>query len=148
MGQAQLLPWTHEGLDESLRKGQYEDVPTDDDETEGLEDDSSAALEHETRQVNRKSVMQASSSRSLAGLGGEAVLLQTTVRCKTNNQREQCPRTQPKSQKQEARAVFLSLDVTSSASQQKAFCESTGTVRGKTTEEKDSRGEREEPFPR
>ena len=35
-----------------------------------------------------------------------------------------------KSNKQESRAVFLRLDVTSSASQQKPFCESTGTVRG------------------
>ena len=50
MGQAQRLPWTHEGLDVWLRKGQYEDLPMDappdedktDDEPEGLEDDSSA----------------------------------------------------------------------------------------------------------
>ena len=52
MGQAQRLLWTHEGLDVWLRKGQYEDLPMDappdedktDDELEGLEDDSSAAL--------------------------------------------------------------------------------------------------------
>ena len=29
-----------------------------------------------------------------------------------------------------------------------AFCESTGTVRGKPTEKKECRGEREEPLPR
>ena len=48
---AQRLPWTHEGFDGWLRKGQNEnlsmDAPPDEDETddepEGLEDDASAA---------------------------------------------------------------------------------------------------------
>ena len=74
MGQARRLPWTREGLDESLRKGQHEDLSMDappdedetDDEPEGLEYDSSAAWEHETRQVKRKLEMQPSSSSSLA----------------------------------------------------------------------------------
>ena len=59
-------------------KDKYEDLsmdaPPDDDEPEGLEDDSSAAWEHETRQVKRKLEMQPSSSSGLARPRGEAVL--------------------------------------------------------------------------
>ena len=47
---------------------------------EGLEDDSSAAQEHETRQVNRKLEIQPSSSSSLARPRGEAVVSQTDVK--------------------------------------------------------------------
>ena len=62
MGQAQKLPWTHEGLDGWLRKGQYEDLSMDsppdehktDDEPEGLEDDSSAAWENEDKTSQEK----------------------------------------------------------------------------------------------
>ena len=116
MGQAQRLPWTHEGLDGWLRKGQYEDLPTDDlpdeeqtdDEPEGLEDDSSAAWEHETRQVKSKLEMQTSSSSSLAHPRGEPVLSQTVDN--TPMQSEQHGRSvsksSAKSQKQESRAVF------------------------------------------
>ena len=102
MGQAQRLPWTQEGLDGWLRKGQYEDLsmggPPDedktDDEPEGLEDDSSAAWEHETRQVKRKLEMQPSSSRSLTRPRGEAVLSQTDEknlcgRCPSNQRSTQ-----------------------------------------------------------
>ena len=57
------------------------DAPPDedktDDEPEGLEDCSSAAWEHETRQVKRKLVMQPSSSSGLARPRGEAVLSKT-----------------------------------------------------------------------
>ena len=61
MGQAPRLPWTHEGLDGWLGKGQYEslpmnDTPDDDDTDEGdeeLKDESSAAWEHATRQAKR-----------------------------------------------------------------------------------------------
>ena len=61
MGQGQRLPWTHEGLDGWLRKGQYEHLPMDatpdeedtEDEAGGLDDDSSAASEHAARQVKR-----------------------------------------------------------------------------------------------
>ena len=50
-GTSTEFPWTHEGFDGWLRKGQYEDLSLDappdedktDDELEGLEDDSSAA---------------------------------------------------------------------------------------------------------
>ena len=71
----------HQGSDGWLRRGQYEDLPTDappeedktDDEPEGLDDGSSAAGEHETRQVKRKFEMQTSSSSSLARPGGETV---------------------------------------------------------------------------
>ena len=85
MGQAQRLPWTHESLDGWLRKGQYESLPMidtpDADDTyeddEGLKADSSAAWEHETRQVKRKLEMQPSSSSSLAHPRDEAVLSQT-----------------------------------------------------------------------
>ena len=41
-----------------------------------------------------------------------------------------------KSSKQESRAVFLSVDVTSSALQQKRFGEQTRTVRGKPTKKR------------
>ena len=77
MGQAQRLPWNHEGLDGWLRKGQYEVLPTGappdedktDDEPDGLEDDSSAAWEHETRHIKSKLEMQTpcTSSRRSSG---------------------------------------------------------------------------------
>ena len=119
MGQAQRLPWTHEGLDGWLRKGQYESLPitdtpddrsTDEDE-EGVKDDSSAAWEQETRQAKRKLEMQPSSSSSLARPRTEAALMS-----KPSN----------KTRKQEPRAVFLSMDVTSSASQQRRFVNRPG----------------------
>ena len=78
------------GQDGWLRKGQYEDLSMDappdedktDDELEGLDFDSSAAWEYETRQVKRKLEMQQlemqpSSSSSLARPRGDAVLSQT-----------------------------------------------------------------------
>ena len=125
MGQAQRLPWTHEGLDGWLRKGHYESLPitdtpddrsTDEDE-EGLKDDSSAASEQETRQAKRKLEMQPSSSSSLARQRSEAALMS---------------RPSNKTRKQEPRAVFLSMDVTSSSITTKAFCESTWTICGKS----------------
>ena len=113
-----------------------EDVPTDDppdedetdDEPEGLEDDSSAAWEHETRQVERKLEMQTSLSSSLARPRGEAELSQRVEN--TPMQAEQHVRkvsqNPTKFPKQESRAVFLSMDVTSSASQQKRFVNRPG----------------------
>ena len=96
-----------------------------DDEPQGLDDDSSAAWEHETRQVKRKLEMQPSSSSSLARPKGEAVLSQTAekpVRKMTKHP--------TKSSKQESRAVFLSMGVTSSASQQKrSIVGTSGTKR-------------------
>ena len=52
----------HQGLDGWLRNRKYDDFPKDsapdedetDDEPAGLDDGSSAAWEHETRQVKRK----------------------------------------------------------------------------------------------
>ena len=67
LGPAQRLPWTHEGLDGWLRKGQYENMPKDatpddkEDEAEGLDDDAAAAWEHEARHVKRKLKMEPSS---------------------------------------------------------------------------------------
>ena len=97
-------------MDGWLRKGRCEDLSMDtppdenktDDEPERLEDDSSAAWEHETRQIKRKLEMQPSSSSSLA----------------RPREVKQCCHRQMKNSEQESRAVFLSRDVTSSASQQ------------------------------
>ena len=136
MGQAQRLLWTHEGLDGWLRKRQYENLPMDatpdeentEDEAEGLEDDSSAAWEYEIRQVKRNLEMQPSSSSSLAQPRDEAVLSQPVE--KTHMQVEQTVRKVSKkptqSKNQESRAVFWSMDVTSSASQQKRFVNRPG----------------------
>ena len=57
-----------------MREGQYENLPRDatpdendtEDEAEGLEDDASAAWEHESRQFKRNLEMEPSSSSSLA----------------------------------------------------------------------------------
>ena len=118
MGQAQRLPWTHEGLDGWLRKGQYEHLPMDatpdeedtEDEAGGLDDDSSAASEHAARQVKRLLEMQPSSSSSLARPGDEAVLSKPVEN--THMQVEQPVRKvckkPTKYKRQESRAVFLS----------------------------------------
>ena len=63
--------------DEDLSMDAPPDEDKTDDEPEGVEDDSSAAREHETRQVKRKLEMQPSSSSSLTRPRGEAVLSQT-----------------------------------------------------------------------
>ena len=157
MGQAQRLPWTHEGLDGWLRKGQYEDLTTDappdedetDDEPQGLEDDSSAAWEHETRQVKRKLELQPSSSRSLERPRGEEVLSQTFAKIPMQAEKpvRKVSQNPTKSSKQESRAAFLSMDVTSSASQQKRFVNSPGQFVASQLKKK-SRGERGEPFTR
>ena len=136
MGQAQRLPWTHEGLDGWLRKGQYENLPiTDtpddhhsDDDEEGMKDDSSAAWEQEIRQVKRKLEMQPSSSSSLARPRTEAALSQTGESTPRQNGQpvQKVSKPPTRTQKQESRAVFLSMDVTSSASQQKRFVNRPG----------------------
>ena len=121
VGQAQRLPWTHKGPYGWLRKGLYEDLLMDappdvdktDDEPEGLEDDSLAAWEQETRQVKRKIEMQPSSSCSLARPRGEAVLSQT-----------------------DEKPGFLEHGRNEQRITTKAFCEPTGTVRGKPTEKR------------
>ena len=87
MGQAQRLPWTHEGLDGWLRKGQYEDLSTDappdedktNDDPEGLEDGSSVVWEHETRQDKSREIWRCSRVHRVASARprGEAVLSQT-----------------------------------------------------------------------
>ena len=95
MGQAQRLPWTHEGLDGWLRKGQYESLPMidtpDDDDTdeddEGLQDDSSAAWEHETRQAKRKLELQPSSLSILAHPRDEKILQGLCEKCSSNQSR-------------------------------------------------------------
>ena len=127
------MPWTHEGLDGWLRKRHYADLQTDappdenktDDEPEGLEGDSSAAWEHETLE------MQPISSSSFAFSRGETVLSQTA-----ENPVRTVSKHPTHSQKQESRAVFLSMEETSSASLQKRFCEQTGTVRGRPTDKR------------
>ena len=136
MGQAQRLPWTHEGLDGWLRKGQYESLPmidtpdnhnTDEDE-DGVKYDSSAAWEQETRQVKRKLEMQPSSSSSLASPRSEVALSQTgenTPR-QTGQPMQKLFKPSTRTQKQESRAVFLSMDVTNSASQQRRFVNRPG----------------------
>ena len=136
MGQAQRLPWTHEGLDGWLRKGQYENSPMDatpdendtEDKAEGLENDSSAAWEHETRQVKRKLEMQPCLSNRLARPRDEAVLSQSVEN--THMQVKQPVRKVSKKptklNNQESRAISGSMDVTSSASQQKPFANRPG----------------------
>ena len=126
MGQAQRLPWAHEGLDGWLRKRQYENLPMDatpdeedtEDEAEGREDDSSAAWEYETRQVKRKLEMQPSSSSSLGQPRDEAVLSQPVEKTHMHVEqtvRKRCPRSQRSPINQGSLAVFQSIDVTSSA---------------------------------
>ena len=108
-----------------LRLGQCEDLPTDAPPDEDKTDDKPEELEaweHETRQVKRKLEMQPCSPR------GEAVLSRTAVHIQM--QAEQLVRivskNPTKSSKQESRAAFLSMDVTSSASQQKRFVNRPG----------------------
>ena len=111
LGQAQRLPWTHEGLDGWLRKGQYENLPRDatpdEDEGEGLEDDASAAWQHETRHVKIKLEMEPSSSSSLARPGDETVLswLVTKTHTQIEPLCERCPRNQ-RSSKDKIHAQF------------------------------------------
>ena len=101
------------------------DAPPDedktDDEPEGLEGGSSAAWEHETKQVKRKSEMQPSSSSSLVRPRGDAMLSQTDEKPLRRVSKQPT-----KSSNQESRAGYLSMDVTSSASQQKRFVNRPG----------------------
>ena len=137
MGQAQRLPWTHEGLDGWLRKEQFEDLSMDappnehktGDEPEGLEDDSSAAWEHETRQAKRKLEMQPSFSSSLARPRGEAVLSQTDEKPSAKS-----VQTTNEALKSRITSRFLEHGRNEQRNTTKAFCEPTGTVCGKPTE--------------
>ena len=158
MGQAQRLSWTHESLDGWLRKGQYEDLTTDappdedetDDELEGLEDDSSAAWEHETRQVKRKLELQPSSSRSLERPRGEEVLSQTFAYIPMQAEKT-CAQSVPEPNEILKTRITCSFPEHGPDEQRittKAFREQSRTVRGKPTEKKKSRGERGEPFTR
>ena len=81
-----------------------------------MEDVSSAAWKHETRQVKK-----IGSSSGLARPRDEAVLSQTVKEPVRKVSKQPA-----KSSKQESGAVFLSLDVTSSASQQKRFVNRPG----------------------
>ena len=76
---------------------------------------------HETRQVKRKLEMQPSFSSSLARPRGETALSQTIEKpvLKVSKQ-------PTKASIQASRAVFLNLEVTSSASQQKRFVNRPG----------------------
>ena len=107
MEQAQRLPWTHEGLDGWLQKGQYESLPitdtpddhdTDEDE-EGVKDDSSAAWEQETRQVNRENWKCSRVLRlvlHVRGLKQRCHRLVKTLHGKPGNRCEKCPKHQPR----------------------------------------------------
>ena len=122
-----------------FRKGRYGNLSTDalpdeedtGDEAEGVEDDSPAAWEHEIRQVKRKLEMQPSSSSSLARprVVTDSKFNQTNSQC---NQRSNMCKNHGQ--------CFPKVDVTSSAHETKAFCESTAQA--------DGRGERQEPFTR
>ena len=136
LGQAQRLPWTHDGLDGCLRKGQYENLPRDatpdeddtDDEAEGLGDDASTASEHEAREVKRKLEMEPNSSSSLARPRDETVLSRSVEKTHTQDEEpvQKMSKKPAKLKRQDSRAVFLSMDVTSSVSQQKRFVNRPG----------------------
>ena len=108
--------------------GATPDEEDTEDEAEGLEDGSSAAWKYETRQVKRKLEMHPSSSSSLAQPRDEGVLSQPVE--KTHMQVKQTVRKvskkPTKSKNQKSRAVFWSMDVTISASQQKRFVNRPG----------------------
>ena len=136
LGQAQRLPWTHDGPDGCLRKGQYENLPRDatpdeddtDDEAEGLGDDASTAWEHETRQVKRKLEMEPNSSSSLARPRDETVSSRSVEKTHTQDEEpvQKMSKKPAKLKRQYSRAVFLSMDVASSVSQQKRFVNRPG----------------------
>ena len=138
MGQAQRLPWTHEVLHGWLRKGQHEDLsmdaPPDEDKTDdepGLEDDSSAAWEHEKRQVKRKLEYSRVPRVASRVQRGKALLSQTEKKPVRKVSKQPA-----KSSKAKTTSRFFEHGRNEQRITTKAFCEPTGTVRGKISEKK------------
>ena len=98
------------------------------DEAEGLEDDDCATWEHETRQAKKKLEVEPSSLSSLARPRDETGTSRSVK--KTHMQAEQLVRKMSKKptklKRQDSRAVFLSMDGTSNASQPKRFVNRLG----------------------
>ena len=135
VGQAQKLPWTHEVLDGCakdnmkpcrlmLHQRKTRQVTSQKDWM--MIHHQCGSMRQDKSRENLE--MQPSASSSVTRPRGEAVLSQTVENITTQAEQlvRKVSKSPTKSSKQESRAVFLSTDVTSGASQQKRFVNRRG----------------------